>query len=55
VMNINQSRRVLVGSTKNPDVFQVWHPVLGKNSPPRFVSRDAVLPTIEELLRLRDA
>lgn len=52
--NISDSWRVIVGNTKDPDIYQVWHPVLGKGTRPLFVKRSRVMETVDELIRRRD-
>jgi hypothetical protein len=46
---IAQADRCQVGKTKIGK-YQVWHKVMGKGTHPKFVNRDKVLDTIDELL-----
>ncbi|KKM60146.1 hypothetical protein LCGC14_1544890 [marine sediment metagenome] len=46
---IINAERCQVGITKDGK-YQVWHKVMGKGTPPKFVNRDEVMHIVDELL-----
>lgn len=46
---IKDADRCQVGTTKTGR-YQVWHKIMGEGTRPKFVSRDKVLDTVDELL-----